>query len=118
MKKIAANLNALQPCPRILSVVRDADYPSLTPKQLADVGQALFGAGWRAALAGAFAISETDNVMVESGQKSAPHQWRAKLVALAQDRALRAMDAASSLLWREEGDPRTPLYAPQPPRFV
>jgi hypothetical protein len=81
--------------------VRDADYPSLTPQDLAAVGQALYGAAWRAELARALEASEKDIVMVESGRVEAPAEWRAKLIALAQDLALRALEAANNLLWRE-----------------
>jgi len=78
------------------------DYPALTPLQLAEAGEALFGRGWRAALAHAFGVTETDIVTVEAGQVAAPAEWRAKLVAVAQDIALRAMDTAGSLLWFED----------------
>jgi hypothetical protein len=101
--------------------VRETDYPSLTPQELAAAGQALYGAAWRAELARALEASETDIVMVESGRVEAPAEWRAKLIALAQDLALRALEMASNLLWRDGEDapeelalacePQAPLLA-------
>jgi hypothetical protein len=95
----------------------DGEYPRLTAQELAAAGQALYGSGWRVALAHALGVSRTDIVKVESGREVAPEGWRAKVVALAQDMALRALDAASTLLWRD-GDlaepSAEPLYAPIP----
>jgi hypothetical protein len=76
------------------------DYPTLTPQELAAAGRSLFGESWRAELARAFDLSEADILAVESGAEAAPPQWRAKLVALAQDIAVRALETASSLMWR------------------
>lgn len=98
----------------------ETDFPSLTPQELARAGQALYGAAWRAQLARAFGVEEADIIMVASGGAAAPSEWRAKLVALAQDMALRALEAASNLMWREDASApaQEPLYAPQPPRFA
>lgn len=101
--------------------VFDADYSPLTPQELAATGQALYGPGWRAALAHAFAVTEAEIVAVESGQAPAPEEWRVQLIGLAQELALRALEAANNLLWRHLGAEETvqqPLYAPQPPRFA
>src|SRR5262245_46191114 len=100
--------------------MRDGDYAHLTPQELAAAGQALFGAGWRSAFAHALGVTETEIVMVETGCTPAPESWRAKVVALAQDMALRALDAASNLLWREVDGEETliaPVYTPKP-RYV
>jgi hypothetical protein len=94
--------------------VRNADYPLLTPQELATTGQALFGSGWRAALAHAFGVSQAEITAVESGKKAAPEHWRAQLIALAQSMALRALDAANNLIWREEAAETSQ----QPPRFA
>jgi hypothetical protein len=83
--------------------MREDGPPALTPQELAAAGEALYGAGWRAQLADAFGVPELDIVRVERGQAAAPRDWRARLVMLAQDAALRALDAASTLLWRECG---------------
>jgi hypothetical protein len=90
--------------------VRNADYPLLTSQELTTTGQALFGPGWRAALAHAFEVSQAEIVAVESGKKAAPEQWRGQLIALAQDMALRSLEAANNLIWRDEAD-----EASQPP---
>ena len=79
----------------------EGDYPAMTPQELAAAGQALFGAGWRRPLAQALGASEKEIALVESGRVPAPEGWRAKLVALAQDMALRALEAASNLLSRD-----------------
>lgn len=99
----------------------DTDYSALSPSELARTGQALYGTSWRSALAHAFAVTEAEIVAVESGQMSAPEDWRPQLIGLAQDMALRALEAANHLLWRDVGaeEPaQQPLYAPQPPRFA
>lgn len=98
----------------------DTDYSALSPHELAITGQSLYGPGWRAALAHAFGVTEAEIVAVESGQAPAPEEWRAQLIGLAQDMALRALEAANNLLWRDvvEEAVQQPLYAPQPPRFA
>ena len=95
-------------------------YPLLTPQELAKTGQAVFGPCWRAALAHAFGVNEAAIVLVESGSAEAPAEWRPQLIALAQDMALRSLEAANNLLWRDvaEEAPQQPRYAPQPPRFA
>jgi len=101
--------------------VFDTDFHLLAPHELTATGQALYGPGWRAALAQAFGVTEADIVAVESGRVAAPDGWRALLIALAQDMALRSLEAANNLLWRDVGidEPAPqPLYAPQPPRFA
>lgn len=102
--------------------MQDAHYSTLTPQELAATGRALYGAGWRAELARAFGVVEAEIVGVESGRRPAPAEWRAKLIALAQDVALRALEAANNLLWREAQteDPNVvqPLFAPEPPRMA
>jgi len=101
--------------------VFDTDFPLLSPQELAATGQALYGPGWRTALAQAFSVTEAEIVAVESGKAAAPDGWRALLIGLAQDMALRSLEAANNLLSRAAGvDDRAPqpLYAPQPPRFV
>lgn len=73
--------------------------PPLTSAELAEAGQALFGAHWRMELARAFGLEEDGLVRaVEDGKVAAPADWRARLVMLAQEAALRALDTASSLL--------------------
>ncbi|ANP46363.1 hypothetical protein [Candidatus Viadribacter manganicus] len=97
----------------------DSAYPLLAPHELAQTGQALFGAGWRAALAHAIGVKEAEIVSVESGNAAAPSEWRAQLIALAQDMALRSLEVANNLLWRDlpEEAPQE-LYAPQAPRYA
>ena len=99
----------------------DTDYSALLPHELAKTGQALYGPGWRTSLAHAFGVAEAEIVAVECGQAEAPEEWRAQLIALAQDLALRALEAANNLLWRDvsaDEAVQQPLYAPQPPRFA
>lgn len=99
----------------------DTDYSPLLPHELAMTGQALYGPGWRTLLAQAFGVTEAEIVAVEGGQAAAPEAWRAQLIGVAQDIALRALEAANNLLWREvaaEESAQQPLYAPQPPRFA
>lgn len=93
-------LKAFEPCSRLHAHVRDAIYPSLAPDELAAAGHALFGAGWRRELARALRVSEAEIIRVERGRTAAPEAWRAELIALAQDMALRALKTASDLLWR------------------
>lgn len=99
----------------------DTDFSALGPRELAKTGQALFGPTWRTSLALAFAVTEAEIVAVESGKATAPAAWRGLLIALAQDTALRALEAANDLLARDasvEEAVQQPLYAPQPPRFA
>lgn len=78
------------------------DLQTLSPLELATTGLALYGAGWRTRLAAALEVSEDELALVERGLMAPPREWRAKLVMLAQDLALRAMEAANALLWCEE----------------
>jgi len=91
----------------------------LTPQELTIAGEALYGPGWRRELARAFGASEVYLHSVESGCSPAPTHWRAVLVGLAQDMALRALETASNLLSREESDVTVsePRYA-APARYV
>lgn len=91
-------------------------YPSITPQELVAAGQSLYGAAWRAELAAKFGVDESDIVMVETGAMPAPKEWRAVLVALAQDTALRAMETASNLMWRgvSTEEERAPAAVPTP----
>jgi hypothetical protein len=95
--------------------MRDGAYPRLTPQELAAAGHALYGAAWRPALARALAVTEAEIILVETGRAAAPASWRATVVALAQDMALRALDAASNLLSRvaelDDTAPSEPAYA-------
>ena len=90
------------------------DYPSITPLELAAAGQALYGASWRNELSRILGVDENDIVMVESGTVLAPREWRARLIALAQDRALRAMEMAADLMWRAAGPQEGEALAPTP----
>jgi hypothetical protein len=85
----------------------------LTPQELAEAGRALYGPGWRDELARAFTVSRAEIVRVEKGRAMAPRHWRATLVALAQDTALRALQAASTLLWCD-GRQASPPARPAP----
>lgn len=121
VQKSAVILNASQP--RLWSPrgVQDAVYPALTPHELAEAGQALYGPAWREELARAFGVSRAEVVRVEKGRAAAPRHWRATLVALAQDAALRALQAASMLLWCEERatpPPARPAAESKPARLV
>lgn len=75
-----------------------SEFPPLSPYELAAAGQALFGAGWRNEIARVLGVSEGEVTRVELGLLIAPADWRAKLIARAQDNALRAMETASNLL--------------------
>jgi len=94
------------------------NYPRLTPSELVSTAETLYGQRWRSALAEAFEVSEAEIVMVESGRTIAPPQWRAKLIALAQELALRSLEAANNLIWRESADEQAsaPQYAT--PRYA
>lgn len=52
------------------------------------------------ALYGKLGIAEAELALVESGCAPAPGEWRAKLIALAQQTAFKALESASSLLCR------------------
>lgn len=74
---------------------------------------------WRRELALVFNVSETDIARVEAGCAEAPPTWRAELVALAQDMALRALETASTLLWRvAANEDEAPDYAPPTPIYA
>ncbi|MGE0741440.1 MAG: hypothetical protein AB7O98_08865 [Hyphomonadaceae bacterium] len=97
----------------------EGEHPVLTPQELIAAGQALYGGGWRSELACALGVSEQHMALVEAGKLTAPVEWRGKLVVLAQDVAMRALDTASSPLWRvtgnqhdiEDFEPAQPRYA-------
>jgi hypothetical protein len=98
--------------------MRKITFPALTAAELADAGQALFGVHWRGELARALGLADDSLIRaVESGRMEAPAEWRARLIAIAQDAALRAMDAASALLSYEiRSEEAAPGYAT--PRLV
>lgn len=115
------SLKAFQPYTWSNVHVQDTKLPLLTPQELGATGRALFGAGWRAELACTFSVAEEEIVRVESGRAPAPREWRAQLIALAQDVALRALEAANNLLWRESQkteDNVQALFSPEPPRMA
>lgn len=93
------------------------ELPLLSPDELASAGQALFGAGWRSQLAQALGVTESEVTMAALGVSRPPPEWRAKLIALAQDNALRAMETAGNLLCFGEDAPR-PTCQPPLPRYA
>lgn len=78
-----------------------ADHPSLTPLELAAAGQALFGAHWRGELARRLGVTEAEVRLIERGMMAVPPSWRSRLIGLAQDVSLRAMQIAAELMWDE-----------------
>jgi hypothetical protein len=100
--------------------MRAGMHPALTSQELAAAGEALYGANWRAELSRALGLSDQALLRaVEEGRIRAPSEWRARLIALAQDAALRAMEVASTLIWREpaqQTDTATPAFTT--PRLV
>lgn len=97
--------------------MRPIDSHAIAPQDIAAVGQILFGSGWRSELARVLGVAEVEVVQVECGLASAPEEWRGKLIALAQDFAVRALEAANTLLSSVQGNagaavaPNPPLYA-------
>jgi len=89
------------------------DFPPLTPAELQSVGQSLYGPAWRAELARALGVSESELVRVEAGRVAAPAEWRGKLILLVQDLAHRAMEMASRLLC-PQSEPDCVQLTPQP----
>lgn len=82
--------------------MQKATFPVLTAEELVRTGEALFGAHWRSELTRLLAHGDEALIRaVEAGRCAAPQEWRALLIAASQDMALRAMDAASALLWTE-----------------
>lgn len=81
----------------------EAGFPPLEPEELVCAGRALYGAHWRTELAAALGLADDTMIRaVETGVIRGPGAWRARLIALAQEAALRAMDTANALLCREE----------------
>jgi transcriptional regulator with XRE-family HTH domain len=97
--------------------VRSSDSHAVAPQDVAAVGQILFGSGWRSELARVLGVSENEIVQVECGLASAPDDWRGKLIALAQDFAVRALEAANTLLSSVQGSAESALR-PKPPLFA
>jgi hypothetical protein len=86
-----------------------SDFLSLSPYELTSAGQALFGASWRRDVARVLGVSEGEITRAELGLLTAPADWREKLIGLAQDSALRALETASNLLCPEtQAPPSTP----------
>lgn len=77
------------------------DLPSLTPLELAAAGQALFGVHWRGEMARRLGVTEAEVRLIERGAMPVPQAWRARLIGLAQDVSLRAMQIAAELTWDE-----------------
>jgi hypothetical protein len=78
-----------------------AEHPSLTPLELAAAGQALFGVHWRGEVARRLGVTEAEVRLIERGTMPVPPSWRARLIGLAQDVSLRAMQIAAELMWDE-----------------
>ncbi len=94
--------------------MRKTLFPVLTADELAHAGEALFGAQWRAPMAHVLGLADEAQIRaVEAGAMAAPPEWRARLIATAQDAAVRAMDVAAALLWREVNDPAEEGFAAQ-----
>lgn len=93
--------------------VRKTTFPALSADELAQAGEALFGADWRMPMARALGLPDDAAIRaVEAGRMEAPAEWRARLIATAQDTAVRAMDIAGVLLWREsEEKPSAASYS-------
>lgn len=92
----------------------------LTPDELVEAGRALFGPSWRPELARVLDVSEGDVAEVEFGITVAPSEWRARVIAQAQEVAFQALQTANNLLWGEceiTGEP-PPVFAPPMPRFA
>ncbi|MBC7768882.1 MAG: hypothetical protein H7124_08840 [Phycisphaerales bacterium] len=53
-------------------------------------------------MAAALGVDERDVAMAEIGTYAPPAEWRAKLIALAQETAHRALQTAGNLLWRDD----------------
>jgi hypothetical protein len=77
------------------------DHPSLTPLELVAAGQALFGLHWRGEMARRLGVTEAEIRLIEKGVMAVPPAWRARLIGLAQDVSLRAMQIAAELMWDE-----------------
>ena len=93
-------------------------FPVLTAKELAAAGQALYGANWRMELARVFGLEDEALLRaVEAGRMEAPPDWRAHLIALAQDQAVRAMAVANALLHTRPQN-RSQSLQGAPPRMV
>lgn len=87
------------------SQVRTTSFPALTGEELAQTGRALFGGNWRAEMARALDLADDALIRaVEAGRATAPAEWRARLIAVAQDVALRAMATAGALLGLDEAE--------------
>lgn len=94
--------------------MRKTLFPVLTAAELAQAGEALFGVEWRAPMARALGLADDAPLRaVESGAMAAPPEWRARLIETAQDAAVRAMDVAAALLWREVKDPASEGFSAQ-----
>jgi hypothetical protein len=90
--------------------MRPNTFPVLTAEELALSGRVLFGVHWRAEMARALGLADESLIRaVEAGREPAPDEWRARLIAMAQDLALNAMETASRLLQVEEAG-----QSPQP----
>lgn len=98
--------------------MRKTHLPILTAAELIAAGEALYGPNWRAELVRTLGLRD-DRVIraVEAGRMEAPADWRASLIEIAQETAVRAMDTAGALLWcdREEQEPQAAFT---PPRMV
>ncbi len=95
-----------------------ADYVPLSGRELASAGRALFGVRWREELASVLGCSERFVADVEKGLVTAPGRWRAQVIGLAQDAALRALETASNLLISEADAKIATPSAPTEARYV
>jgi hypothetical protein len=75
------------------------DSEPLLPRELATVGEALYGPQWRQGFARDLGINDEFHlIQMEAGTRPIPRWVRGALVALAQARAARAMDIVSELI--------------------
>jgi len=96
-----------------------ADYVPLSGRELASAGRALFGGRWREEIASVLGCSEAFVADVEKGHVKAPAVWRALVIGIAQDAALRALETASNLLMGEaDAKIATPPPATAEARYV
>lgn len=88
-----------------MSYRRQISAKALLPLELAAVGRALYGPQWRAGLAADIGIGcEFEIQQMEAGRIEIPSWLRGALVALAQERAVRAIEVANSLILEHHGE--------------
>jgi hypothetical protein len=76
---------------------RPLNDPVITPEELAEIGEALFGAQWQSDLSRSMGRSLRSIVMLAAGERAVSREIAAEIAAVCQNRGRRILELAGQL---------------------